>query len=322
VETARTAETKLPIEPFRQTLGKHGLNLSRGKTTTLQINVGLLCNQSCSHCHLEAGPHRHELMNDTTVDQVVELAKTFPFEVTDITGGAPEMNPHIASLIEKLSPLTPRLMLRSNLTALNHGDRAHLVDIYKQHRVVIIASFPSFNETQAESQRGTGTFHQTIDIMKKLNSVGYGTADSGLELNLVINPTGAFLPSSQDQVEKRFRQVLETRWGIVFSNIFTFANVPLGRFRQWLERSGNLDSYLEKLASNFNSCAVEGLMCRSMISVSWDGYLYDCDFNQAKGLYLGGRKTHISELKELPEPGKPIAISYHCYTCTAGAGFT
>jgi radical SAM/Cys-rich protein len=322
VKAARTAELKLPIEPFRQTLGKHGLKLSREKTTTLQINVGLLCNQSCSHCHLDAGPHRHELMDGTTAEQVVQLAKTFSFEVIDITGGAPEMNPRIAGLIEKLSVLTPRLMLRSNLTALNHDDRTHLVDVYKRNRAVIVASFPSFNETQAESQRGTGTFHQTIDMLKNLNSVGYGTAESGLELNLVINPTGAFLPSSQEQVEKRFRQVLEARWGIVFSNIFTFANVPLGRFRQWLERSGNLDSYLEKLASNFNSCAVEGLMCRSLLSVSWDGYLYDCDFNQAMGLYLGGKKTHISELKELPEPGNPIAISYHCYTCTAGAGFT
>jgi radical SAM/Cys-rich protein len=139
---------------------------------------------------------------------------------------------------------------------------------------------------------------------------------------LVSNPTGAFLPSSQEQLERRFRQVLQNKWGIVFNNLFAFANVPLGRFRHWLERSGNLDKYLQKLAANFNPCAIDGLMCRSLISVSWDGYLFDCDFNQAVNLYLEGKKTHISELIELPEAGEPIAISYHCYTCTAGSGFT
>jgi radical SAM/Cys-rich protein len=152
--------------------------------------------------------------------------------------------------------------------------------------------------------------------------MGYGRADSGLELNLVSNPTGAFLPSAQEQVEKRFRQVLEKKWGIVFNNLFAFANVPLGRFRQWLERSGNLETYLQKLATNFNSCAIDGLMCRTLISVSWNGYLYDCDFNQATGLFMGGKKTHISELMELPGDDDPIAVSYHCYTCTAGSGFT
>ncbi|MBW2392389.1 MAG: DUF3641 domain-containing protein, partial [Deltaproteobacteria bacterium] len=175
---------------------------------------------------------------------------------------------------------------------------------------------------QAESQRGRGVFQESIAVLGKLNSLGYGQPDSGLELNLVSNPTGAFLPSSQDQLEKRFCQVLKNKWGIVFNNLFTFANVPLGRFRRWLEQSGNLEEYLQKLATSFNPCAIEGLMCRSLISVSWDGYVFDCDFNQAADLYMGGKKTHISDLKELPKPGEPIAVSHHCYTCTAGAGFT
>jgi len=232
------------------------------------------------------------------------------------------MHPNLVEMIQRLAALTPRLMLRSNLTALASGERDHLIDLCKKYRVVFVASLPSLNEAQAESQRGKGVFQESIGVLRKLNSMGYGKPGSGLELNLVSNPTGAFLPSSQEQLEKRFRQVLENKWGIVFNNLFAFANVPLGRFRHWLEKSGNLDKYLQKLATSFNPCAIEGLMCRSLISVSWDGCLFDCDFNQAADLYLGGKKTHISELKELPEPGEPIAISYHCYTCTAGSGFT
>ena len=319
---SKISENKLPVEPFGQTLAKHGLNLTREKISTLQINVGLLCNQACRHCHLEAGPNSEEVMSAETVDQVVALAQRFPFEIIDITGGAPEMNPNLVDMIERLSGMTPRLMLRSNLTALANGERDHLIEVCEERRVVIVASFPSLNEAQAESQRGRGAFQESIAVLGKLNSLGYGQPDSGLELSLVSNPTGAFLPSSQDQLERRFCQVLKNKWGIVFNNLFTFANVPLGRFRQWLEQSGNLEGYLQKLATSFNPCAIEGLMCRSLISVSWDGYVFDCDFNQAAGLYMGGKKTHISDLKELPKPGEPIAVSHHCYTCTAGAGFT
>ena len=321
-ENLSSTKSKMPVEPFRQTLARHGLDLTRVKTTTLQVNVGLLCNQTCRHCHLEAGPNRKEVMSKETVDQVVAMAERFPFEVVDITGGAPELNPNISKMIERLAPLTSRLMLRSNLTALAQGKRDHLIDLCKKHRVVIVVSFPSLNEMQLESQRGKGVFRVSIGVLRKLNSIGYGKPGSGLELNLVSNPTGAFLPSSQEQLERRFRQVLRNKWGIVFNNLFAFANVPLGRFRHWLERSGNLDEYLQRLATSFNPCAIGGLMCRSLISVSWDGYLFDCDFNQAANLYLEGKKTHISELMELPEPGEPIAISHHCYTCTAGSGFT
>jgi hypothetical protein len=301
--SSKTAENKLPVEPFGQTLAKHGLNLTRKKITTLQINVGFLCNQACRHCHLDAGPNSEEVMSAETVDEVVALAQRFPFEIIDITGGAPEMNPNLVDMIERLS-------------------RDHLIAVCKKRRVVIVASFPSLNEAQAESQRGRGVFQESINVLRKLNTLGYGQLGSGLELNLVSNPTGAFLPSSQDQLEKRFCQVLKNKWGIVFNNLFSFANVPLGRFRRWLEQSGNLERYLQKLATSFNPCAIEGLMCRSLISVSWDGYIFDCDFNQAADLYMGGKKTHISDLKELPEPGEPIAVSHHCYTCTSGAGFT
>lgn len=310
------------VDPFRLTLSNHGLTMDRGETNTLQINVGLLCNQACRHCHLNAGPGRKENMNLQTVGQVVDYARRCSYETIDITGGGPELNPNLAYLIETLSSLTPRIIIRSNLSVLNDGKRDYLLDLLRSFHVVIVASFPSLNESQADSQRGDGIFLRCIDALKRLNSMGYGQDGSGLELNLVSNPTGAFLPSSQSQTEKRFRQVLEKKWGIVFNNLFTFANVPLGRFSDWLLLSGNLDNYLKKLASSFNPCAVEGVMCRSMVSVSWDGYLFDCDFNLARRLYMGGRKIHISEMPGPPKAGNPIAVADHCYTCTAGAGFT
>jgi radical SAM/Cys-rich protein len=310
------------LEPFRQTLLRHGLNLERGKTTTLQINVGFLCNQVCRHCHLNAGPHRKENMDSETADAVIAYAERSRFDTIDITGGAPELNPNVVKLIERLSPHAPRLMFRSNLSALNDGKRDDLMDLLRANGVVIVASFPSFNEAQADSQRGDGTFRKSIDALRKLNTLGYGQQATGLELDLVCNPTGAFLPAPQEQTTKRFREVLMRKWGIVFNNVFVFANVPLGRFRNWLEEKGNLASYLGRLASGFNACAVDGLMCRTMVSVSWDGCFYDCDFNLAKGLHMGKRKTYVSEMAGPPPEGSSIAVADHCYTCTAGAGFT
>jgi radical SAM/Cys-rich protein len=313
---------KSPLDPFRLTLAKHGLKMERCKTETLQINVGLLCNQACRHCHLRAGPNREENMELKTAEEVIAYAERCRFGTIDITGGAPEMNPHVLFLIENLAPLSPRLMFRSNLSVLNDGSRERLIQCLKEHKVTIVASFPALNETQTESQRGNGIFRVSIEALKKLNALGYGQEESGLELDLVSNPTGAFLPPDQAQTEKRFRRLLKERWGVDFNSLFTFANVPLGRFRDWLERSANLDKYMEKLISSFNPCAIEGLMCRSLVSVAWDGYLYDCDFNLARGIPLGGRKVHISEISAPPEPGTPIAVADHCYTCTAGSGFT
>ncbi len=317
-----TGAAERPLEPFGQALAHQALRLERGRTTTLQINVGLLCNQSCRHCHLSAGPHRPESMSALTAEAVVAYAERSRFDVIDITGGAPELNPNTERLIKKLSSLAPRLMIRSNLSALDGQNRGEMMGLLKDHRVVIVASFPSYNEGQADSQRGRGVFQTSIDTLKKLNAMGYGQDGTGLELNLVSNPTGAFLPTPQGQMEQRFREVLKKRWGIVFNHLYSFANVPLGRFRQWLLKSGNLDSYLQRLASRFNPCALDGLMCRTLVSVSWDGTLYDCDFNLARDLPMGGKRTHVSSMEGPPEPGNPIAVGDHCYTCTAGAGFT
>jgi len=310
------------VVPFSRFLYEKGLQLTRKQTTTLQVNVGLLCNQACRHCHLDAGPGRREMMKGETVEEVAAYARRGGFETVDITGGAPELNPHLATLIEKLSPAGSRVMLRSNLTALNDGKRDFLMEFCRAERVVIVASFPSLDLSQTESQRGEGTFGESITALRRLNALGYGQEGSGLEIDLVSNPTGAFLPPSQAEAEKRFRRELERRWGIAFNHLYTFSNVPLGRFRAWLKCSGNFRTYMERLAAQFNPCAFEGLMCRSLVSVSWDGYLYDCDFNLAERLPMDGVKIHVSEMTGPPGPGTPIAVSDHCYACTAGTGFT
>ena len=309
------------LVPFHLTLAEHQLKLMRDETHTLQINMGFLCNQVCRHCHLDAGPDRAENMNLDTVNAVIDYAERSAFETIDITGGAPELNPHLPHLIKKISPHAKRIMLRSNLSALKTRFN-DLVELLKSHQVVIVASFPSLNLAQTDSQRGKGIFQESIGVLKKLNNVGYGSEDSGLELNLVSNPTGAFLPPSQEQTEKRYHQILKDKWGIHFNHLYSFANVPLGRFRRWLLKTNNFAGYIQKLSSNFNPCAVDGLMCRSLVSVSWDGYLYDCDFNLARGLYMGGQKIHVSQIQGPPKPGCLIATADHCYTCTAGSGFT
>jgi radical SAM/Cys-rich protein len=327
-ETPQIGEPRQEIKPiagdlsFSQTLSRHNLNLTRQKTTTLQVNMGLLCNQECRHCHLEAGPYRSEIMSAETAAEVVSFARKGEFQIADITGGAPELNPNLPFLIRKISSSVQKLILRSNLTALTQGDREALIAQLKKYRVGITASLPSLNGSQADSQRGPGTFQKSILTLKTLNALGYGQEDSGLELNLVVNPVGAFIPSSQKQTEEKFRLDLKKKWGVVFNHLYAFANAPLGRFRRWLDQSGNLENYMEKLAGGFNPSAVERVMCRSSISVSWNGFLFDCDFNLSQELYWGGEKTHLSEIPGPLQPGTPIAVSDHCYACTAGAGFT
>lgn len=307
---------------FQDTLSLHGLELARAETTTLQINVGLVCDLACRHCHLEAGPGRSETISAETVDAVIDCARRFGFSTVDITGGAPELSPHLPRLIKALAPLTSRLIVRSNLTALMLPGAEALPELYRDHRVIIAASLPAANASQTEAQRGSGVWQRCICAIRELNRLGYGIPGSGLELDLVANPGGAFLPASQAQAERKFRQDLERRHAITFTSLFTFANSPLGRFHTWLERSGNLEGYQRKLTASFNPVAVSGLMCRSLLSVDWNGFLYDCDFNLAAGLHLGARRIHISELSRLPEPGTPIAVGNHCYACAAGSGFT
>jgi radical SAM/Cys-rich protein len=320
--TAGMVSEKAAVEAFPQFLNRRGLELVRAETTVLQINVGLLCNLTCRHCHLEAGPARHELMNMGVAQAVIDFTRRHVFRVIDITGGAPEMNPVLPHLIQSLSPLTTELILRSNLTLMADGGNDHILDLCTGRRVTIVCSFPSLHKGQFESQRGKDVFARVVAALRKLNSRGYGLPDTGLKLDLVSNPTGAFLAASQEQVEKKFRLELERNFGITFTNLYAFGNVPLGRFKQWLVQTGNYEGYMQKLISSFNPCALSGLMCRSLISVSWDGYLYDCDFNQAANIPLGGGKTHISKIEMVPAKGSFIGTGDHCYACTSGAGFT
>ncbi len=310
------------IKTFQTTLKDSGLKLLRRDITTLQINTGLLCNQICKHCHLSAGPKKTELMTRKTMDEIRNFATGYTFKVIDITGGAPEMNQDLPYIIEILKGLSPEIILRSNLSALSEFENDSLIELLKDATITITASFPSINEKQTNAQRGSGIFSTSVHMLQKLNSFGYGIEGSGLKLNLVSNPSGAFMPVSQEGAEKRFRKVLMSKWNISFTNLFSFINVPLGRYKAWLKESGNYDSYIQKLSDNFNSDAVESLMCRDLMSVSWDGFIYDCDFNLAAGIHSGDRKTHITEINKPFVNGSPIITDNHCYSCTAGAGFT
>jgi len=305
-----------------ETLRKRGIELRRAAATALQINVGFKCNLTCRHCHVEAGPSRREMMEARTIEAVIACAGRLPFQTIDITGGAPEFLPGLPRLIAGLAPLAPKLMVRTNLVALARPEFNDLIELYRRHRVWIVASLPSINPAQTDAQRGEGVWERSIAALKLLNGLGYGRQGAGLGLDLAVNPTGAFLPSDQAQAECRFRQDLERKHNITFTSLFTFANVPLGRFRTWLERSGNLGAYLRKIEASFNPCTIPHLMCRTTVSVDWQGFLYDCDFNLAAGLHHCGKKNHITRLAELPPEGTPIPCADHCYACTAGAGFT
>ncbi|MDR3567243.1 MAG: arsenosugar biosynthesis radical SAM protein ArsS [Syntrophobacteraceae bacterium] len=321
-EAIGAEEQSVPPASFASMLARHELKLVRGNTSVLQINMGLLCNQRCRHCHLEAGPDRVEMMDEKTTAEIIEFAGRGRFQTVDITGGAPELNNNLATLIENLAGLAPKIMLRSNLTALTDVGRRYLVELCREYKVVLVASFPSLNQGQTDSQRGSGIWEKSIAALKELNAAGYGEPDSGLVLDIVSNPSGAFLPSSQEATEKRFRRDLGSRWGIGFNHLYTFGNVALGRFRKWLIDSGNFESYMRRITESFNPCTIDGLMCRTLVSVSWDGYLYDCDFNLAQAIPMGGRAMHVSEVEGPPKPGTPIAVGEHCYACTAGPGFT
>lgn len=309
----------IDIETFTNTLGIYGISLQRGLTATLQVNVGRLCDLACCHCHQEAGPGCSEVMDLQTMDEIIAYARRTRFKVIDITGGAPELVPRIDYLIENLAPLTQRLLFRTNLTAMVDR-REWLPQLLKRHQAAIVASLPSLNVRQVVSQRGEGTLEKCFAMLKHLNEIGYGREGSGLILDLVANPSGAFLSVNQGQQQIKFRQDLLRKDGIVFNDLLMLTNVPLGRFREWLVRSGNLEGYMKRLTSSFNPATVPGLMCRSQVAVSWDGYMFDCDFNLATGQWHGDERLHVSRMSGAPQPGTLIATGVHCYACTAGVG--
>ncbi len=289
--------------------------------TVFQINLGKLCNQTCKHCHVDAGPDRTERMSRDTAELCMQaLAKT-DIPTVDLTGGAPELNPNFRWLVEQARGLGRHVMDRCNLSVVLIPSQADLAEFLAAHRVEIIASLPSYRASQTDAQRGDGMFEKSIEALRLLNRLGYGRPDSGLLLNLVHNPVGAFLPPKQEAIEAQFRKELRARHDVEFTHLYTITNMPVSRYLEFLVESGNYDQYMERLAMAFNPTAAAGVMCRSMISIGWDGTLYDCDFNQMLDLPVDeGMPWHIREFDPTRLGTRRIVTGNHCYGCTAGAG--
>lgn len=309
-------------KPFTQALAESGLApLTATGITVFQINVGKLCNQTCSHCHVDAGPDRREIMTRETAELCIEALRGADIPTVDITGGAPELNPNFRWLIEQSRALGRQVMDRSNLSVLLLPGQQDLADFLAAHQVEIVASLPYFLEQQTDAQRGAGVFTKSIEALRKLNALGYGQPGSKLRLNLVYNPVGAFLPPAQHAVEADFKRELAGRHGIVFNSLYTITNMPINRFLDFLLRSGNYERYMEKLVNAYNPVAAAGVMCRYTLSVGWDGTLYDCDFNQMLDLPLGfDTPAHIRDFHAALHGRRRITVGQHCYGCTAGSG--
>jgi len=295
--------------------------INRGSLDTLQINVGYRCNQSCFHCHVNAGPTRTEEMTGDVADVVVEFVRRRRIATLDITGGAPELNAHFRRLVTGARRLGVRVMNRCNLTILEQPGQENTADFLAAHNVEVVASMPCYLENNVERQRGKGVFDASIRGLKRLNALGYGR-DPALVLNLVYNPPGPSLPPPQDGLEIDFKRVLGGQYGIVFNKLFVLANMPIQRFGSTLVTNGDFQSYLDLLQHAHLDANLDGVMCRSLISVDWRGYVYDCDFNQMLDLPLtrGGKRPHLSDLLDDNIEGNPIRVAGHCYGCTAGQG--
>ena len=308
---------------FSETLRHHGIQKIRPtRITTLQVNVGKTCNQACQHCHVDAGPNRTETMSSETAEQVIGVLTRYPqLEILDITGGAPEIHSVFRQLVSAGRRLNRQIIDRCNLTVLLETSQKDLASFLAQHRVVITASLPCYLEKNVNKQRGQGAYEKSIAALKLLNLLGYGKEDTGLELNLVYNPLGPSLPPSQAALEADYKAQLLKQHGIVFNHLLTITNMPISRFRDDLMRRGVLEAYMQKLTSAFNLEAVQNVMCRSLISVGWDGRLYDCHFNQMLDLGLTEPALgHISTFDLAKLEQREIQTGDHCLGCTAGAG--
>jgi len=302
-----------------ETLGYSGLTAV--EVSTLQVNLGWRCNQACKHCHLQAGPDRPEQMGRETIEEVIRVAGSHAIPVVDLTGGAPELNPHFEYLVDRLHHLGVHVRCRSNLTVLLEPGKEHFPEFFKERRLELICSLPYYQQDMVDRVRGPGTFDKCLEVLRRLNRLGYGREGSDLELHLMYNPGGAFFPPPQGPLEDLFRRELAGRHGVHFHNLYTLLNMPIGRFQEYLLRSSNYESYMGKLMASFNPATVPGLMCRSLISVAWDGGLYDCDFHQALGLPLvPGLPQNIREFDLQVLAHRPIRLADHCYGCTAGSG--
>jgi radical SAM/Cys-rich protein len=311
--------------PFAARLRQEGVHLTRSGIDTVQINVGKLCNQACVHCHVDAGPKRTEIMDRQTAELALEFVRAAGAQTVDITGGAPELNPSFRFLVEQTRCDSRHVIDRCNLTVLFEPGQEDLAEFLAGMKVEVVASLPCYLEENVEKQRGRGVYEKSIQALRRLNALGYGQQESNLVLNLVYNPVGAHLPPPQAKLEADYKRELGAHFGIRFNRLYTLTNMPTARFAHMLQRDGKLDAYLELLATAFNPVTLDGLMCRHLVSISWDGFLYDCDFNQMLEMHLGNGtplrlgEQPVAELVRLLTH-RDILVGPHCYGCTAGAG--
>jgi radical SAM/Cys-rich protein len=287
----------------------------------LQVNFGKKCNQQCVHCHVEAGPNRHEMISRKILEYCVDVSKNRSIKTIDITGGAPEMNPHLKWFISKISELDKEILVRTNLTILQEEDYHDFIPFYKKKRVTLIASLPCYIEDNVDQQRGHGTFKKSIQSLKELNEIGYGEENSDLNLHLVYNPGEPSLPAPQSVLQQDHKRELWDRYKIKFNKLYTITNIPIGRYKKHLEKTNMLEKYYDILIKSFNPTAAENVMCRNTVSVDWQGFLYDCDFNQMLDLKIGGEnpiKIDNFNLEDLKN--RKIIVKNHCFGCTAGSG--
>lgn len=296
--------------------------LRPSKIEILQINVGYMCNQVCAHCHVDAGPDRKEIMTKETMLQILEVLKASEVNTLDLTGGAPEMNPNFRWFVEEAAKIGVKdFIVRSNLTIILANKKYHdLPEFFAKHNIHVISSLPYYKKEKTDKQRGDGVFNKSIIALQMLNEVGYGIENSPLKLDLVYNPSGAFLPTNQIALQNDFKKALKDDFDIDFNSLFAITNLPISRFLDYLINTDNYEDYMYALVEAYNPKAVVNVMCKNTISVSWDGYLFDCDFNQMLGLKVAISEKHISQFNEENLNNRNVVISQHCYGCTAGAG--
>ena len=296
--------------------------LRRAQVETLQMNLGYLCNLSCLHCHVAAGPNRKELMDQATMALALQVAEHFGSKTLDLTGGSPEMNPHFRWLVEQARSRGLHVMDRLNPTIMEEPDYEWVGEFLAGHEIEVIASLPCYSKENVDAQRGNGVFEASISALKTLNELGYGQAESGLKLNLVYNPLGPSLPPPQGTLEADYKQLLSEEFGLVFNHLYTITNMPIQRFGSMLVSKGQFDDYMQLLRNAYQPENLKAVMCRHLLSVDYQGYVYDCDFNQMLGLPLGGteQRLHLRELLHQTDIPRNIGVGGHCYGCAAGQG--
>jgi radical SAM/Cys-rich protein len=313
---------QLQGERFSDKLKSCGLSpLQPTGLDILQLNLGYMCDLTCEHCHVDAGPDRKEIMTKETLEQVLRVVDHSDVKTVDLTGGAPEMNPHFLWLVEELSLRNVKTIVRSNLTILVSNKKFRTYpEFFKKHRIEVIASLPCYTQENVDKQRGNGVFNKSIESLRILNSIGYGKEGTGLNLHLVFNPGGASLPPAQDALEKDYKVRLKEDWDLEFNNLYTITNLPISRYLDFLLAAGKYESYMSTLVGAFNPVAAENVMCRNTLSIDWEGYMYDCDFNQMLQLKVASKQNHIKDFDASSINQRNIVVGQHCYGCTAGAG--